>query len=143
MVTTVHIYTRRLLTHLVFPLVFLVVRKKKPERRAKNQANGKCCGRRFAFGLLRSGPKTAKTFTMSSSSSHSVPVVTGSRMQRWFPGTAHPLVVSAPMAFVTNPALVCEVVRAGGFGAYATFFSFFRLFLSCGLQGQGKGVLGG
>ncbi|GAP88893.2 putative FMN-dependent 2-nitropropane dioxygenase [Rosellinia necatrix] len=39
-----------------------------------------------------------------------------SRMQRWFPGTAHPLVVSAPMAFVTTPELATEVVRADGLG---------------------------
>ncbi|KAI1809038.1 hypothetical protein GGS20DRAFT_591166 [Poronia punctata] len=38
------------------------------------------------------------------------------RMQRWFPGTIQPLVVSAPMADVTNPKLVSEVVRAGGLG---------------------------
>ncbi|KAI1121972.1 FMN-dependent 2-nitropropane dioxygenase [Nemania abortiva] len=39
-----------------------------------------------------------------------------SRMQRWFPGTAHPLIVSAPMAFVSNPRLASEVVRADGLG---------------------------
>ncbi|KAI1313728.1 FMN-dependent 2-nitropropane dioxygenase [Xylaria venustula] len=39
-----------------------------------------------------------------------------SRMQRWFPGTAHPLVVSAPMAGITNPKLASEVVRAHGLG---------------------------
>ncbi|KAI0432187.1 FMN-dependent 2-nitropropane dioxygenase [Xylaria sp. FL1042] len=39
-----------------------------------------------------------------------------SRMQRWFPGTAHPLVVSAPMAGITNPTLASEVVRASGLG---------------------------
>ncbi|KAI8626064.1 FMN-dependent 2-nitropropane dioxygenase [Xylariaceae sp. FL1651] len=39
-----------------------------------------------------------------------------SRMQRWFPGTAHPLIVSAPMDFVTNAKLVSEVVKAEGFG---------------------------
>ncbi|KAI0805333.1 FMN-dependent 2-nitropropane dioxygenase [Xylaria sp. FL0064] len=39
-----------------------------------------------------------------------------SRMQRWFPGTARPLIVSAPMAGITNPTLASEVVRAGGLG---------------------------
>ncbi|KAI1419158.1 FMN-dependent 2-nitropropane dioxygenase [Xylaria sp. FL1777] len=39
-----------------------------------------------------------------------------SRMQRWFPGTAHPLIVSAPMAGITNPRLASEVVRANGLG---------------------------
>ncbi|KAI0468296.1 FMN-dependent 2-nitropropane dioxygenase [Xylaria cf. heliscus] len=39
-----------------------------------------------------------------------------SRMQRWFPGTAHPLIVSAPMAFISNPKLASEVSRADGLG---------------------------
>ncbi|KAI0512806.1 FMN-dependent 2-nitropropane dioxygenase [Xylaria bambusicola] len=39
-----------------------------------------------------------------------------SRMQQWFPGTAHPLIVSAPMAGITNPRLASEVVRANGLG---------------------------
>ncbi|KAI1174094.1 FMN-dependent 2-nitropropane dioxygenase [Nemania sp. FL0916] len=39
-----------------------------------------------------------------------------SRMQNWFPGTAHPLIVSAPMAFVSTPKLATEVVRADGLG---------------------------
>ncbi|KAI0908628.1 FMN-dependent 2-nitropropane dioxygenase [Ustulina deusta] len=38
------------------------------------------------------------------------------RMQRWFPGTANPLIVSAPMAGITNPKLASEVVRANGLG---------------------------
>ncbi|KAI0455226.1 FMN-dependent 2-nitropropane dioxygenase [Xylaria acuta] len=38
------------------------------------------------------------------------------RMQRWFPGTAHPLIVSAPMAFISNPKLASEVSRADGLG---------------------------
>ncbi|KAI0389748.1 FMN-dependent 2-nitropropane dioxygenase [Xylariaceae sp. FL0594] len=38
------------------------------------------------------------------------------RMQEWFPGTETPLVVSAPMAGVTNARLACEVVKAGGLG---------------------------
>lgn len=40
----------------------------------------------------------------------------GSRMKSWFPTTAYPLVVSAPMDFVTNPRLAAEVTKAGGFG---------------------------
>ncbi|KAK7756249.1 hypothetical protein SLS62_001843 [Diatrype stigma] len=40
----------------------------------------------------------------------------GTRMQRWFPGTSYPLIVSAPMAFVTNPRLATEVSKAGGLG---------------------------
>ncbi|KAI0148401.1 FMN-dependent 2-nitropropane dioxygenase [Xylariaceae sp. FL1272] len=39
-----------------------------------------------------------------------------SRMRRWFPGTAHPLVVSAPMDFVTNAKLASEVSRVQGLG---------------------------
>ncbi|KAF2972122.1 hypothetical protein GQX73_g1420 [Xylaria multiplex] len=39
-----------------------------------------------------------------------------SRMQRWFPATASPLIVSAPMAGVTNPKLASEVIRAKGLG---------------------------
>ncbi|KAH9899074.1 FMN-dependent 2-nitropropane dioxygenase [Xylariomycetidae sp. FL2044] len=39
-----------------------------------------------------------------------------SRMKRWFPTTAHPLIVSAPMDFVTNPRLATEVTKAGGLG---------------------------
>ncbi|KAI1317567.1 FMN-dependent 2-nitropropane dioxygenase [Xylariaceae sp. FL0255] len=50
------------------------------------------------------------------SSSSSTTSSAASRMQRWFPGTAYPLVVSAPMDFVTNPKLVTEVVKAKGFG---------------------------
>lgn len=42
-------------------------------------------------------------------------------MQRWFPGTSHPLVISAPMDFVTNARLATEVTKAGGFGRYPIF----------------------
>ncbi|KAK8003856.1 serine aminopeptidase- s33 domain-containing protein [Apiospora arundinis] len=37
-----------------------------------------------------------------------------SRMQRWFPTTSSPLIVSAPMDFVTNATLASEVSKAGG-----------------------------
>ncbi|CAJ2506704.1 Uu.00g078900.m01.CDS01 [Anthostomella pinea] len=40
----------------------------------------------------------------------------GSRMQTWFPGTSYPLVVSAPMDFVSNARLATEVTKAGGLG---------------------------
>ncbi|KAK8101357.1 hypothetical protein PG999_011731 [Apiospora kogelbergensis] len=39
-----------------------------------------------------------------------------SRMQRWFPTTSSPLIVSAPMDFVTNATLASEVSKAGGLG---------------------------
>lgn len=39
-----------------------------------------------------------------------------SRMQRWFPATARPLIVSAPMDFVANARMAAEVSRVGGFG---------------------------
>jgi nitronate monooxygenase len=39
-----------------------------------------------------------------------------SRMKTWFPTTAHPLVISAPMDFVTNAKLATEVTKAGGLG---------------------------
>ncbi|KAI1409491.1 FMN-dependent 2-nitropropane dioxygenase [Hypoxylon sp. FL1857] len=39
-----------------------------------------------------------------------------SRMRSWFPTTSFPLVVSAPMDFVTNPKLATEVTKAGGLG---------------------------
>ncbi|KAI3320440.1 FMN-dependent 2-nitropropane dioxygenase [Xylariaceae sp. AK1471] len=54
------------------------------------------------FGIIRK-------FTMSAAPGRS-------RMQHWFPGTTKPLVVSAPMAFVSNPKLATEVVRANGLG---------------------------
>ncbi|KAK8001531.1 2-nitropropane dioxygenase [Apiospora marii] len=38
------------------------------------------------------------------------------RMQRWFPTTSSPLIVSAPMDFVTNATLASEVSKAGGLG---------------------------
>jgi NAD(P)H-dependent flavin oxidoreductase YrpB (nitropropane dioxygenase family) len=38
------------------------------------------------------------------------------RMQRWFPSTLYPLVISAPMDFVTNSKLATEVTKTGGFG---------------------------
>ncbi|KAI1114585.1 FMN-dependent 2-nitropropane dioxygenase [Nemania sp. NC0429] len=56
---------------------------------------------------------TARTFTMAATAAAARG---GSRMQRWFPGTAHPLIVSAPMAYVSNPKLATEVTRAKGFG---------------------------
>ncbi|KAI1773633.1 FMN-dependent 2-nitropropane dioxygenase [Hypoxylon cercidicola] len=40
----------------------------------------------------------------------------GSRMKSWFPTTSYPLIVSAPMDFVTNPRLAAEVTKAGGLG---------------------------
>lgn len=40
----------------------------------------------------------------------------GTRMQRWFPATSYPLIVSAPMDFVTNPRFATEVTKAGGLG---------------------------
>ncbi|OTA94681.1 hypothetical protein M434DRAFT_252914 [Hypoxylon sp. CO27-5] len=39
-----------------------------------------------------------------------------SRMKSWFPTTSSPLIVSAPMDFVTNPKLATEVTKAGGLG---------------------------
>ncbi|KAH6661300.1 2-nitropropane dioxygenase [Truncatella angustata] len=39
-----------------------------------------------------------------------------SRMKSWFPTTTSPLIVSAPMAFVTNVQLASEVSRVGGLG---------------------------
>ncbi|KAI0378695.1 FMN-dependent 2-nitropropane dioxygenase [Hypomontagnella monticulosa] len=39
-----------------------------------------------------------------------------SRMKSWFPTTSHPLIVSAPMDFVTNSRLATEVTKAGGLG---------------------------
>ncbi|KAI2638312.1 FMN-dependent 2-nitropropane dioxygenase [Xylaria nigripes] len=39
-----------------------------------------------------------------------------SRMQRWFPGTANPLIASAPMGFMSNAKLASEVTRAEGLG---------------------------
>ncbi|KAI1739887.1 FMN-dependent 2-nitropropane dioxygenase [Xylaria scruposa] len=75
-----------------------------------------------------------------------------SRMQRWFPGTAHPLIVSAPMAFVSNPKLASEVSRADGLGFIQGGRSFkpdspsvreldeqLTLAKSLLLQGKGKG----
>jgi NAD(P)H-dependent flavin oxidoreductase YrpB (nitropropane dioxygenase family) len=38
------------------------------------------------------------------------------RMAQWFPKTSYPLVVSAPMDFVTNARLATEVSKAGGLG---------------------------
>lgn len=45
----------------------------------------------------------------------------GSRMQKWFPGTAQPLVISAPMLGVANAGLAAAVSRAGGLGNLVTF----------------------
>lgn len=39
-----------------------------------------------------------------------------SRMKSWFPTTTYPLIVSAPMDFVTNSKLAAEVTKAGGLG---------------------------
>lgn len=68
---------------------------------------------RYLAGSItrRFGFRPTRTFTMSASAGKP------SRMQRWFPGTAHPLIVSAPMAFVTTPKLAAEVSRADGLGA--------------------------
>lgn len=59
---------------------------------------------------------TLRIFTMSATTAAAAAARGGSRMQRWFPGTAHPLIVSAPMAFVTTPKLATEVSRANGLG---------------------------
>ncbi|TGJ79748.1 hypothetical protein E0Z10_g9015 [Xylaria hypoxylon] len=64
--------------------------------------------RTFAVHIARRFATTRPLTTMSPATARP------SRMQRWFPGTAHPLLVSAPMAGVTNPKLVSEVVRAKG-----------------------------
>jgi len=37
-------------------------------------------------------------------------------MKRWFPFANHPLIISAPMDFVTNARLATEVTKAGGLG---------------------------
>ncbi|KAI1435106.1 FMN-dependent 2-nitropropane dioxygenase [Xylaria sp. CBS 124048] len=65
--------------------------------------------RTFAIAALRRLGIATRPFTMSAA-------VRQTRMQRWFPGTASPLVVSAPMAFVTSPKLASEVTRADGLG---------------------------
>lgn len=39
-----------------------------------------------------------------------------SSMKKWFPTTSSPLIVSAPMAYVTNVQLATEVTKAGGLG---------------------------
>lgn len=44
------------------------------------------------------------------------------RMKNWFPTTASPLIVSAPMAYVTNVQLATEVTKAGGLGTVSTVF---------------------
>lgn len=41
------------------------------------------------------------------------------RMKNWFPTTSSPLIVSAPMAYVTNVQLATEVTKAGGLGFIA------------------------
>lgn len=66
----------------------------------------------FRFGTTRTLTMSATTAAAAAAASR------GSRMQRWFPGTAHPLIVSAPMAFVANAKLATEVARANGLGAY-------------------------
>ncbi|KAI1134861.1 FMN-dependent 2-nitropropane dioxygenase [Hypoxylon sp. FL0543] len=43
-------------------------------------------------------------------------IMASPRMRSWFPTTTYPLVVSAPMDFVTNPRLATEVTKAGGLG---------------------------
>ncbi|KAI0199925.1 hypothetical protein F4808DRAFT_430827 [Astrocystis sublimbata] len=62
-------------------------------------------------------PHRSRTFTMSApaaaSQAHLMPTT---RMVRWFPNTAYPLIVSAPMAFVSNHKLACEVSAANGLG---------------------------
>ncbi|KAI1201218.1 FMN-dependent 2-nitropropane dioxygenase [Nemania serpens] len=59
---------------------------------------------------------TTRTFNMSATTAAAAAARGGSRMQRWFPGTAHPLIVSAPMAFVANSKLATEVSLANGLG---------------------------
>lgn len=45
------------------------------------------------------------------------------RMKNWFPTTSSPLIVSAPMAYVTNVQLATEVTKAGGLGTVSTVSS--------------------
>ncbi|KAI1373030.1 FMN-dependent 2-nitropropane dioxygenase [Hypoxylon crocopeplum] len=45
-----------------------------------------------------------------------IATMASSRMKSWFPTTSYPLIVSAPMDFVTNPRLAAEVTKAGGLG---------------------------
>ncbi|KAI0859123.1 FMN-dependent 2-nitropropane dioxygenase [Xylaria cubensis] len=91
---------------------------------------------------------TTRTFAMSTAAA----AEQRSRMQRWFPGTAHPLIVSAPMAFISNPKLASEVTRADGLGFIQGGRSFkpdspsvreldeqLTLAKSLLLQGKGKG----
>ncbi|KAK7954608.1 hypothetical protein PG988_015302 [Apiospora saccharicola] len=62
------------------------------------------------FRALPSTPAIRRCFaTMASSTART-------RMQRWFPTTSSPLIVSAPMDFVTNATLASEVSKAGGLG---------------------------
>ncbi|KAI1277700.1 hypothetical protein F5Y07DRAFT_398253 [Xylaria sp. FL0933] len=68
---------------------------------------------------LRRSLQTTRTSTMTMSTATTTTPTRLSRMQRWFPGTARPLIVSAPMAGITNPTLASEVVRAGGLGVYS------------------------
>ncbi|KAI0541838.1 FMN-dependent 2-nitropropane dioxygenase [Xylaria digitata] len=69
--------------------------------------------RAFAAHITHRLATTTRSLTTMSSSATAAKL---SRMQRWFPTTANPLIVSAPMAGVTNPKLASEVVRAKGLG---------------------------
>ncbi|KXJ88700.1 2-nitropropane dioxygenase [Microdochium bolleyi] len=59
--------------------------------------------------LVRTAKAAAATATGTSRMAQSL-------MQRWFPNTSHPLIVSAPMDFVSNVRLATEVTRTGGLG---------------------------
>lgn len=61
------------------------------------------------FKALTPTPAIRRFATMASSTART-------RMQRWFPTTSSPLIVSAPMDFVTNATLASEVSKAGGLG---------------------------
>jgi NAD(P)H-dependent flavin oxidoreductase YrpB (nitropropane dioxygenase family) len=52
----------------------------------------------------------------------------GSLLQKWFPQTAKPLIISAPMFTVCNGKLAAEVTKAGGLGT--SFSSSKSAFLS-------------
>ncbi|KAI5860596.1 FMN-dependent 2-nitropropane dioxygenase [Durotheca rogersii] len=58
----------------------------------------------------------SSTHATHSNETRRLATMASSRMQSWFPHTAHPLVISAPMDFVTNPKLATEVTKAGGLG---------------------------
>lgn len=59
-----------------------------------------------------------------------IATMAASRMKSWFPTTSSPLVVSAPMAFVTTTQLAAEVTKAGGLGKTDKNFSSPILYMS-------------